>query len=142
LCASALGGTGSRPGFGPNSSGASRLRPKFQPSVLFALARKKVPQAARDEAVQAARRGERITKSRAGAILSKHKKGKARYEIKTTKRVRPYLKNLLKKLSEEAMPGVVSELLCIVEELRESQATSLATRWRDPKATSERGASA
>lgn len=45
---------------------------RFQPTALYVLARKKAPDAARDEAVQLAASGELITKEQAEMILRRH----------------------------------------------------------------------
>lgn len=45
---------------------------RFQPTALYILARKKAPDAARDEAVQLAASGELITKEQAEMILRRH----------------------------------------------------------------------
>jgi hypothetical protein len=105
---------------------------KFQPSALFALARKKVPRSAREEAVRAARQGEYISKSRAVAIISKYQKGQKPSQTRAGERVRRYLKSLLKHLPDEAAPEVISELLRIAEELRRSRdVTDQSTPSRD-----------
>ena len=98
---------------------------KFQPSALFVLARRKVPQTAREEAVQAARRGEQITKSGAMAIISKHQKGQKGSKTGASERVRRYVRNLLKQLPEESASDVIFELLRIAEELRASHNISV-----------------
>lgn len=91
---------------------------QFQPSALFVLARRKVPLAARDEAVRRARKGERITKTRAMAIVLEHQQGRSEVDPKSARRLRRYVENLLKDLPKDRADTVVSELIAIAEELR------------------------
>ena len=94
---------------------------RFQPSALYALARKKVPEAARREAIDRAGRGELITKRTAQAIVAKYIDQEPSGELQDQlHQVRHYVRRVSRKLRQEEVEQLVAELLRLARELQSS----------------------
>ena len=90
----------------------------FQPTALFLLARKRVPEAARDEACRLAAAGERITVRRAREIVAQYvplrHRSRRKYSFKTFCRI---MKSAALAMSSSQIRILGGELLQLAEDL-------------------------
>lgn len=93
---------------------------RFQPSALYLLARKRTPDAARQEALRLASSGETITARRADCIVRNHTGCADAPPRAAIYQVRHYFRTLAQKLNPEQRLALVAELRQILAEFEDS----------------------
>lgn len=100
---------------------------RFQPSALYILARHRVPESARQEALTRAQNGELITKALAEAIAER-RDGRRDARRNPVDQVENYLSRLTQKLDREQIEELARRLREIATELAESSSADSARR--------------